>query len=86
MTKHGLKKKKNRQKKRLEFWKDPKSIKLFEEREKERRENLSMDEKFSFLLQSSYFKVCPNRGTGTESGRKQPRNNYFFIISIMRKY
>lgn len=46
---------------------------------------MSKDEKFSFLLLSSYFKICPIRGTRTASDRKQPRNNYFFIISVMRK-
>lgn len=44
-----------------------------------------MDENFHFFLPSSYFKICPIRGTRTASGRKQPRNNYFFIISKMRK-
>lgn len=83
MTNHGLKK---TNKKKARIFERDKSIKLFEEREKERRENMSMDEKIIFLLPSSYFKICSIRGTRTASGRKQPRNNYSFIISIMRKY
>lgn len=71
--------------KRPGFMKELKSSYLRQEEGGKKKESISKDEKFSYLLPSSYFKICPIRGTRTASGRKQPRNNYFFIMSIMRK-
>lgn len=73
-------------KKRPEFLKET-NHSSYLKREKRREGKTSVwDEKIIFLLPSSYFKICPIGGTRTASGRKQPRNNYSFIISIMRKY
>lgn len=72
------------QQQRPGFTKELKWSYLRQEERRKKKESISKDEKFNYLLPSSYFKICTIKGTRAASGRKQPRNN-FFIMSTMRK-